>query len=137
MSDFGRISEERIRKAQEEGKFDQLPGRGKPLKLDENPFEPEELRTAFHLLKQNDFTLPWIAAWQDIERALEAARTRLREAHQRQSSGLAWDAARAEFAAEVTRLNGLILEYNLSVPSTVFQKPSLSLEREIKAALAA
>ena len=38
--------EEQIRRAIQEGKFDDLPGKGKPLKLDENPFEESEWRMA-------------------------------------------------------------------------------------------
>ncbi|MCM3602868.1 DUF1992 domain-containing protein [Robertmurraya korlensis] len=45
------ISEERIRKAIENGEFDQLPGYGKPLKLDDLSAIPEELRMAYTVLK--------------------------------------------------------------------------------------
>jgi DnaJ homolog subfamily C member 28 len=44
--------EEQIRAAQERGEFDNLPGAGKPLNLDENPYAGERA-LAFHLLQQN------------------------------------------------------------------------------------
>jgi hypothetical protein len=51
MEYLHRIAEERIRKAQEEGAFDNLPGRGKPLELDDDSFVPEELRLTYKILK--------------------------------------------------------------------------------------
>jgi hypothetical protein len=52
-----RIAEERIRKAQEEGAFDNLPGKGQPLQLDDDSFVPEELRLTYKVLK-NSSCLP-------------------------------------------------------------------------------
>lgn len=118
----------------EEGKFDNLRGKGKPLALDENPYEPEEWRAAFRLLKNNDFTLPWIEAWAEIEREREQARQRLRAG--RSASGQPSEAARAAFLIQVAGLNRRILEYNLTVPRPVFQKPLLDPEKELQAALA-
>src|SRR5262245_61995302 len=46
-----RISEERIRAAQDEGLFDNLPGRGKPLQLEDDSAVPEELRLTFKILR--------------------------------------------------------------------------------------
>lgn len=51
MSFFDRIVEERIRAAQAEGAFDNLPGKGKPLNLDDDSGVPEDLRLAFKVLK--------------------------------------------------------------------------------------
>ena len=45
------IAEERIRKAQEEGVFDNLPGKGKPLQLEDDSRIPEDLRLAYKILK--------------------------------------------------------------------------------------
>ena len=49
------IAEERIRVAQEEGAFDNLPGKGKPLNLDDDAHVPEELRMAWRLLKNGGY----------------------------------------------------------------------------------
>jgi hypothetical protein len=51
MSFFDRIVEERIRAAQAEGAFDNLPGKGKPLNLDDDSGVPEDLRLAFKVWK--------------------------------------------------------------------------------------
>ena len=52
-----RLVEERIQKAQEEGAFENLPGKGKPLNLDDGSTVPEELRLTFKALK-NAHCLP-------------------------------------------------------------------------------
>lgn len=54
MSFFDRIVEERIRAAQAEGAFDNLPGRGRPLDLDDDNGVPADLRLAFKVLKNSN-----------------------------------------------------------------------------------
>ena len=49
--------EERIQKAQEDGVFDNLPGKGKPLNLDDDSSIPEDLHLTFKILK-NAHCLP-------------------------------------------------------------------------------
>jgi len=46
-----RIAEERIRAAQDEGLFDNLPGKGQPLQLDDDSAVPQELRLTFKILR--------------------------------------------------------------------------------------
>jgi hypothetical protein len=57
LSYFWRIAEERILDAQRAGVFDDLPGKGKPLKLEDLSWVPEELRIGYHVLK-NAHVLP-------------------------------------------------------------------------------
>jgi hypothetical protein len=57
LSYFARIAEERIREAQREGAFDNLPGKGKPLVLEDLSAVPEDLRMSCHILK-NAHVLP-------------------------------------------------------------------------------
>lgn len=45
------VSEDKIRKAIEEGEFDHLPGKGKPLILDDMSGIPAELRMSYKMLK--------------------------------------------------------------------------------------
>lgn len=133
MTDFKKIVEDRIQKAIEEGKFDNLRGKGKPLKLDENPHEPEDLRMAHHLLKANEFSLPWIEIWAEIQTDLNTARRLLRQA--RGKGEPAWLRAVAAFDAQLQALNRRIMEYNLGVPNAAFQKPMINREKEIQSAL--
>jgi hypothetical protein len=48
---FESIVEKRIREAQEQGKFDNLPGHGKPLCMEDDSSIPEDLRLAHKILK--------------------------------------------------------------------------------------
>jgi DnaJ homologue, subfamily C, member 28, conserved domain len=57
LSYFARVVEERIREAQQEGAFDNLPGKGKPIVLEDMSMVPEDLRVAYHLLR-NAHVLP-------------------------------------------------------------------------------
>src|SRR5262249_8548849 len=54
MEFFARIVEERIQRAQDEGLFDNLPGKGKPLKLDDDNAVPEDLRLTYKVLKNSN-----------------------------------------------------------------------------------
>lgn len=51
MNIFADIAERRIREAIENGDFDDLPGTGKPLRLDDDTWIPEDLRIAYRVLK--------------------------------------------------------------------------------------
>jgi hypothetical protein len=57
LSFFWRIAEERIKEAQRAGAFDNLPGKGKPLDLEDLRWVPEDLRIGYHILK-NAHVLP-------------------------------------------------------------------------------
>lgn len=126
MNILERIAEERIRQAMEAGAFEHLPGKGAPLNLEDNPFEAEEWRAAFHLLRAQGFSLPWIEERRAIEEAIADARRDLQQARQLDDPQ-AWSAARARYAARVAAINRRIREYNLSVPAPRFQRPLVSL----------
>ena len=48
---WAKIAEQRIQEAQANGEFDDLPGKGKPQKLDDDSLVPEDLRIAYKILK--------------------------------------------------------------------------------------
>jgi DnaJ homologue, subfamily C, member 28, conserved domain len=64
---FEKIVEERILKAQKNGDFENLIGSGKPLKLNENYYIPEELRLAYKILKNADCLPPEIELKKEIK----------------------------------------------------------------------
>lgn len=132
--------EELLRAAIQAGKFDNLPGKGKPLKLDENPYANPEWRVAYHILNEAGFTLPWIETRNEIEVELEKARSDLRYAWEwreksteqdSHSSGNEWRKALEVFHQKVDALNKRIKDYNLMVPSVQFQMSNLNYEREV------
>src|SRR4051812_32024748 len=56
------IAEERIRDALRAGAFDDLPGAGRPLTLNDDKLIPEELRVAYRILKNAGCVPPEIEA---------------------------------------------------------------------------
>ena len=63
---FQRIAEKRIREALENGTFDNLPGAGKPLNLEQDSHIPEDLRIAYKVLKNAGFVPPEVALQKEI-----------------------------------------------------------------------
>jgi hypothetical protein len=68
------IAERKIREAQEKGEFDNLPGKGKPLQLEDDSQVPEELRLAYKILKNADCLPPELELKKDIIRMEEMLR---------------------------------------------------------------
>lgn len=48
---FDKIAEKKIREAIENGEFDDLPGRGRPLELEDDRHLPQDIRLAHKILK--------------------------------------------------------------------------------------
>lgn len=136
--------EDQIRRAQEQVQFDNLPGKGKPLHLDDNPHVDPEWRLAHHMLHSAGYSLPWIEMWREIEADLTKARSALRNAWSWRTAALAdgqprnsvqaeWGRAEEQFRTQVEQLNRRITDYNLSVPSQRFQRRMVNAAREIEA----
>jgi len=65
---FTQIIEERIQRAMMEGEFENLPGSGKPLRLEDDGHIPEDLRLAHKILKNADCLPPEIELKNEIHR---------------------------------------------------------------------
>lgn len=61
-----RLAEQRILEAQRNGEFDDLAGKGKPLPLEELSTVPEDLRMAYHVLKNANVLPPEAELLKDI-----------------------------------------------------------------------
>ena len=66
MSIFSKIAEEKIQEAMRKGEFDDLPGQGKPLDLEDDSHIPEDLRMAYKILKNAGFVPPELAQAKEI-----------------------------------------------------------------------
>ena len=139
---FSRSIDEQIRKAMQEGSFDDLPGKGKPLDLDINPHEHPDWEMAFQMLRSSGYTLPWIETRQMIEVELDEARSALERSWQwqcaKQDENLdtpvverEWNRAITSFEGKIKELNKQIFNYNLQIPSSQFSRLKIELEREI------
>ena len=67
---FEKIVEERIKKAQKKGEFDNLPGKGKPLP-EEDMNVPEDIRLAYKILKNADCIPPELEIKKEIRNTRE------------------------------------------------------------------
>jgi hypothetical protein len=68
MDSFARIAENRIREAMNAGEFDNLEGKGQPLKLEDESHIPPELRMAYRILKNADCLPPELELRQEVVR---------------------------------------------------------------------
>ncbi len=148
---WDRIIERKIREAQEQGKFNDLRGKGQPLKLDENPYEDPAWQAANQLLKDNGFRPEWleedVALHEKLAQAREVlARTRDWRAEQLEMLGARagvqaveqralvqdeWRRALARFRETLAEVNQGIARLNLMVPNTRFQRLKLDIEAEV------
>ena len=60
------IAEKKIREAIERGEFANLPGAGKPLRLEDDSMIPEDLRVAYKILKNAGFIPPELELRREI-----------------------------------------------------------------------
>lgn len=131
-----RVIEGIIQRAIEEGAFDNLKGKGKPLNLNINPMVAEDWRLAYSMLADQGYSLPWMEERNLIERELEAALTKLRRTWAwRQKEGednpLAVEEchkAAAAFKEKAAELNKRIEMYNLQIPADVFYRPRVDVD---------
>lgn len=117
------VAERKIQDAIEEGLFDNLPGKGQPLDLTVNPFEPPGMGAINRLLKHNKVLPLWVMLEQEIETSRAVALSTLAR-WEAAAPGLqdTPDYARARAMARETyhqhmrQTNDLILKYNYSSP---------------------
>ncbi len=64
---YEKIAEERIREAMQRGEFDNLPGKGKPVKLENDSHIAPELRIAHKILKNAGCLPPEIEIKKEIQ----------------------------------------------------------------------
>jgi hypothetical protein len=133
-----------IDEAQKSGVFDDLPGKGKPLQLGKNR-QAGDRALAFDLLQNNDYTLPWIAArqemllkiaalrddlassWQAFQQRLAAAPT----VAERQTVRAQWQEEKTKFSARVREVNQGISALNLTIPAEPLELLKLQWEKEL------
>ncbi|MCB0252828.1 MAG: DUF1992 domain-containing protein [Anaerolineae bacterium] len=124
--------------------IDTLPGKGKPLNLNRNPYADEGEELANSLLRNAGFTLPWIEDGRKIDNELAAARTKLARARDEYAEMRdaqicaghqwvegSWQAALGEFRQTVERLNREIRDFNLKAPNMTVHKFAIRVDEEL------
>jgi len=64
-------AERRIAQAREEGQFDNLPGAGRPLRLEDDSNVPQELRMAYKILRNAGYVPPEVADRKEVSTLLD------------------------------------------------------------------
>jgi DnaJ family protein C protein 28 len=77
--------DQQIHEAQERGEFDNLPGTGKPLNLDQNPYSGDKTM-AYSLLKQNGYAPPEVELAKEIRTRFEKAQQKLEKLRQQRKN---------------------------------------------------
>jgi DnaJ family protein C protein 28 len=143
--------DQQIREAQEQGKFENLQGWGKPLNLAPNPYAKDQ-ELAFKILKDSGHAPDWIELdkalrlklararavlarrWEGCEmrlRQLADRSDRWSEAERRRVQET-WERAVSAFELELAAINREIAELNLKVPSYRFQRSHVDAGREVE-----
>jgi hypothetical protein len=137
-------AEEAIEEAIRSGAFDNLPGRGKPLKLINNPYAPGT-ELAYQLLQDNQYTLPWIAERTSLLGRIEALREEIMRtwtqclAEYQGKEGVSdqlnladyWREMLAAWEGQIIELNKEIADLNLKQPGDQLEIVKLSLDVEL------
>ncbi len=125
-----------IEEAMERGEFADLPGKGKPLKLDTNPYISPQARMTNRLLKENGFAPRWVELQKEIKQEntqlerilinLKARRERLaaivqQYPHRREVISQTFEHERArgieQYSEKLENLNRKIQRVNLLMPT--------------------
>ena len=136
-----------IEEAIRAGAFDDLPGRGKPLRLLNNPYAPGT-ELAYQLLKDNEYTLPWISERAAVLARIQALREEIAAswpAYQADYLGSANDSQRLEVSQEwstllagweetIDSINKDITTVNLKQPGEQLEILKLTLNSELSRA---
>jgi hypothetical protein len=73
LPSYETLIEQRIREAEARGEFDDLPGAGRPLDLDDDLLVPEDLRVAHRILKNAGYVPPEAQQLAEINQLIAAA----------------------------------------------------------------
>lgn len=153
------VAEARIEEAMEQGVFDDLPLKGRPLELKEYPFVPAHLRVPYKILHDAGFAPDWIERDKEIRELEERFRQltqghlqwlrREAEATRSLRAGASLDdreaartrlalarAAQADALAEARRLlherNAAVDRFNEAVPNILWQKARWSVDQRLE-----
>ena len=135
------VADRQIKEAMDAGEFDNLPGKGKPLNLDEDLSIPAHQRMAMKILRNAQALPDWIQTEKDIERErtavaplCEKGLEKLRRAKNEDIAGRIAVRLRIEVRERMDLVNTLILKYNQIAPNG-YQKiyVPFALKRELEA----
>lgn len=145
QSEIERAIQDMLEEAQQQG----FSGQGKPLRLDDDQYVPDDQRMAYKIMKDNDIPPEWITQGKALERKREKFFDALYQAvriyqddlqhavdaNARDKAKARWARKRASLAEQCANYNDEVLSYNLKVPDGIPHRRTLNFERELEKAL--
>jgi DnaJ family protein C protein 28 len=146
---IARIAERKIQEAIDEGKFDNLPGKGRPIVFEDDPGVPLHIRMANKVFKNAGALPDWMMVQNDIvSESKEAAAQRARliregyarrarlhslpATHPKVAGFVEWHTrSRVAYLRRLKNVNTAILKFTMMAPSTAPAYPSYKIDREM------
>ncbi|XP_004249650.1 uncharacterized protein [Solanum lycopersicum] len=128
-TDIINVVEQRIWHSMEEGQFENLPGKGKPLDLNTNPHADPAEDTLYRILSRNKCAPEWVELNKEIRDRVVEWRSALKRAwtHQGSVDDSIWIEASDSLKLQIRDINNKVFRYNLIVP---FGRQMLGLKWE-------
>ncbi len=117
------MSEQRIRKAYEEGEFNELPGFGKPMDLNDDAGIPEELKMAHRMMKNAGYSTEEAGLKQEMMRIEDLIRTCEDDVEAK--------SLHRELNEKVLKYNAMLSKKRVKTNSSVFKDYQRSIEDKL------
>jgi len=117
------IVEDLIKKAQRDGKFENLPGAGKPLPPDEFAHYPDDIRMAMRILKNAGFD----SEAQFVKEEMSDLQTQMKKASREEKTEL-----EKEFNLKLSEMNRLLSKKGIKTNSSAFKQYQSQIENKMK-----
>lgn len=117
-TDIINVVEQRIWHSMEEGQFENLPGRGKPLNLSTNPHADPAEDTLYRILSKNGCAPEWVELNKEIRCQISEWRLALKKAWMSKCNGdhSEWIEGSEILQVQLRHINNKVFRYNLIVP---------------------
>lgn len=116
-TDIMNVVEQRIWHSMEEGQFENLPGKGKPLNLSSNPHADPADDTLYRVLSKNGCAPRWVELNKEIRSQASEWRRALKKAWEDgERDDPKWDQTAEALKLQLKHINNKVMEYNLIVP---------------------
>lgn len=130
-TDIINVVEQRIWHSMEEGQFENLPGKGKPLDLSSNPHADPADDTLYRILSKNKCLPEWVELNKEITSGIVGWRASLKNAWTcKQENEPKWSEKSEVLKQRLRDINNKVFRYNLIVPFGR-QMNGLNWEKEI------
>ncbi|WJX18064.1 hypothetical protein P8452_07908 [Trifolium repens] len=131
-TDLINVVEQRIWHSMEDGQFENLPGKGKPLKLDTNPHADPAEDTLYRILSKNGCAPEWVELNKEIRSRISVWKISLKKAWTNKCSGdhSMWVESSEVLKSQLKEINDKVFRYNLIVPFGR-QMSGLNWEKEL------